>query len=114
MLTIETPGSEETPPEKGEGFILHRRVISSLSHMTDADETRGQEPGARAAQAIGPYRLLEPIGEGDMGEVWLAEQAKSVRRKVALKIIKAGTDTAQVVARFMDGGRQPPSRGGGA
>src|SRR6187431_3735997 len=68
--------------------------------MTDADETRGQEPAARAAQAIGPYRLLEPIGEGGMGEVWLAEQAKPVRRKVALKIIKAGMDTAQVVARF--------------
>ena len=68
--------------------------------MTDADETRGQEPAARAAQAVGPYRLLEPIGEGGMGEVWLAEQAKPVRRKVALKIIKAGMDTAQVVARF--------------
>src|SRR6187402_380803 len=68
--------------------------------MTDADETRGQEPAGRAAQTIGPYRLLEPIGEGGMGEVWLAEQAKPVRRKVALKIIKAGMDTAQVVARF--------------
>ena len=66
----------------------------------DSDETRAQEPGARAAQTIGPYRLLEPIGEGGMGEVWLAEQSKPVRRKVALKIIKAGMDTAQVVARF--------------
>jgi non-specific serine/threonine protein kinase/serine/threonine-protein kinase len=66
----------------------------------DADETRGPDAAARAAQAIGPYRLLEPIGEGGMGEVWLAEQAKPVRRKVALKIIKAGMNTAQVVARF--------------
>jgi serine/threonine protein kinase/tetratricopeptide (TPR) repeat protein len=66
----------------------------------DADETRAQGPAARTAQSIGPYRLLEPIGEGGMGEVWLAEQAKPVRRKVALKIIKAGMDTAQVVARF--------------
>lgn len=66
----------------------------------DSDETRAQEPGARAAHTIGPYRLLEPIGEGGMGEVWLAEQSKPVRRKVALKIIKAGMDTAQVVARF--------------
>ena len=66
----------------------------------DQDETRAQGPAARTAQTIGPYRLLEPIGEGGMGEVWLAEQAKPVRRKVALKIIKAGMDTAQVVARF--------------
>ena len=68
--------------------------------MTDADETRAQSAAARAAQTIGPYRLLEPIGEGGMGEVWLAEQARPVRRKVALKIIKAGMNTAQVVARF--------------
>jgi len=66
----------------------------------DVDETRADGPAARTAQTIGPYRLLEPIGEGGMGEVWLAEQAKPVRRKVALKIIKAGMDTAQVVARF--------------
>src|SRR5262245_48620915 len=50
--------------------------------------------------AIGPYRLLQKIGEGGMGEVWLAEQTAPVRRRVALKLIKAGMDTKQVVARF--------------
>ena len=49
---------------------------------------------------IGPYRLLEKIGEGGMGVVYMAEQERPVRRKVALKVIKAGMDTAQVVARF--------------
>jgi non-specific serine/threonine protein kinase/serine/threonine-protein kinase len=49
---------------------------------------------------IGPYRLVRQIGEGGMGEVWLAEQVKPVRRDVALKVIKTGMDTAQVVARF--------------
>ena len=49
---------------------------------------------------LGPYRLLEQIGEGGMGEVWLAEQTEPVRRKVALKVIKQGMDTKQVVARF--------------
>jgi serine/threonine protein kinase/tetratricopeptide (TPR) repeat protein len=49
---------------------------------------------------IGPYRLLERIGEGGMGEVWMAEQRQPIQRKVALKIIKAGMDTRQVVARF--------------
>jgi len=49
---------------------------------------------------IGPYKLLEQIGEGGMGVVYMAEQQKSIRRKVALKIIKPGMDTKQVIARF--------------
>src|SRR5206468_1661687 len=49
---------------------------------------------------VGPYKLLEKIGEGGMGAVYMAEQVRPVRRRVALKIIKPGMDTAQVVARF--------------
>jgi serine/threonine protein kinase len=49
---------------------------------------------------IGPYKLLESIGEGGMGLVYMAEQQRPVRRKVALKIIKPGMDTRQVIARF--------------
>jgi eukaryotic-like serine/threonine-protein kinase len=50
--------------------------------------------------SIGPYRVLQLLGEGGMGEVWLVEQTEPVRRRAALKIIKAGMDTKQVVARF--------------
>ncbi|MBL8855663.1 MAG: serine/threonine protein kinase [Planctomycetaceae bacterium] len=46
------------------------------------------------------YRLLEPIGEGGMGSVWLAEQKEPVKRKVAIKLVKAGMDSRQVLARF--------------
>jgi len=53
-----------------------------------------------ASDEIGPYRLLERIGEGGMGEVWRAEQQRPIRRNVALKVIKAGLDTKRVVARF--------------
>ncbi len=49
---------------------------------------------------IGPYKLLQQIGEGGMGTVYMAEQTAPVRRMVALKIIKAGMDTRQVIARF--------------
>jgi serine/threonine protein kinase len=49
---------------------------------------------------IGPYHLLQKIGEGGMGEVWVAEQHKPIHRRVALKLIKAGMDTKQVIARF--------------
>ena len=70
------------------------------SASVDPDLTRAQPSGIKAAEAIGPYRLLERVGEGGMGEVWLAEQTQPIHRQVALKVIKAGMDTAQVVARF--------------
>jgi tetratricopeptide (TPR) repeat protein/serine/threonine protein kinase len=54
----------------------------------------------RAGTVIGPYSLMEQIGEGGMGLVFVAEQQYPVRRKVALKVIKPGMDTRQVVARF--------------
>jgi serine/threonine protein kinase/tetratricopeptide (TPR) repeat protein len=57
------------------------------------------EPAAGTLVA-GRYKLLERVGEGGMGEVWMAEQAEPVRRTVALKLIKPGMDTRAVVARF--------------
>jgi serine/threonine protein kinase/DNA/RNA endonuclease YhcR with UshA esterase domain len=59
-------------------------------------EPQGEKPGDR----IGRYKLLERIGEGGMGSVWVAEQTEPVRREVALKVIKLGMDTRQVIARF--------------
>ena len=53
-----------------------------------------------AATVIGRYRLLQKIGEGGMGEVWLAEQKEPVCRRVALKLVKAGMNSREVIARF--------------
>jgi non-specific serine/threonine protein kinase/serine/threonine-protein kinase len=50
--------------------------------------------------SIGPYLLIRLLGSGGMGEVWLAEQTRPVHRRVALKLIKAGMDTREIVARF--------------
>src|SRR5258708_8534629 len=50
--------------------------------------------------SVGPYRLIQLLGEGGMGEVWRAEQTEPFHRTVALKLIKAGMDTKAVVARF--------------
>ena len=71
----------------------------ALPHEGD---TTARTTGAPPADTrrIGPYRLLQQLGEGGMGEVWLAEQATPVRRRVALKLIKPGMDTREVIARF--------------
>jgi eukaryotic-like serine/threonine-protein kinase len=62
--------------------------------LPTADDSHGSEA------PIGPYHLLELIGQGGMGEVWLAEQKHPVRRRVAIKLIKVGMDTKEVVGRF--------------
>jgi len=64
--------------------------------QTVAYEKEVEAPG----KGIGPYRLLEQIGEGGMGTVWMAQQTAPVKRLVALKLIKAGMDSRQVIARF--------------
>src|SRR5262245_8017636 len=61
----------------------------------------GHEPMSESpGTVIGPYKLLEQIGEGGMGTVWMAQQTEPVKRVVALKLIKAGMDSKQVIARF--------------
>jgi WD40 repeat protein/serine/threonine protein kinase len=67
------------------------------------DETATGVPtseGAPALSAVGPYRILRLVGEGGMGLVYLAEQTQPIRRDVALKVIKPGIGSSQVLARF--------------
>jgi tetratricopeptide (TPR) repeat protein/serine/threonine protein kinase len=69
---------------------------SPVGHTAKIDAPIAECPGA----FIGPYKLLEQIGEGGFGVVFMADQTEPVRRKVALKVLKPGMDTCQVVARF--------------
>jgi len=64
------------------------------------DPTQVMSSAEAAGTVIGRYHLLQKIGEGGMGEVWLAEQKEPVRRRVALKLVKAGMNTREVIARF--------------
>ena len=106
------------PPEERDEFLetacggdsqLRSRVEGMLlDHVSDPRSGDGtgshsEEPRKRAPSKqtfIGPYRVIQKIGEGGMGEVFEAEQQTPVRRRVALKIIKRGMETKQVLARF--------------
>jgi eukaryotic-like serine/threonine-protein kinase len=74
---------------------------SRRPEQPEFDETRATETaGASALVRLGPYRLVQCIGDGGMGEVWLAQQVERVHRQVAIKLIKPGMDSAHVIARF--------------
>jgi serine/threonine protein kinase len=117
---------ENVPPERWEAYLdevcgndadlrARVKVLLEADQMADSllggpEPTDPLEPPATAVlprppaegpgTVIGPYKLLEVLGEGGMGVVYMAEQARPVRRRVALKIIKPGMDTRQVIARF--------------
>jgi WD40 repeat protein/serine/threonine protein kinase len=76
-------------------FMLDRGLVADLAVTVDVPP-----PTERPGTVIGPYKLLEQIGEGGFGAVFMAEQTQPVRRKVALKVLKPGMDTRQVIARF--------------
>lgn len=67
---------------------------------TDEKHSIHEWVAEQAGDVIGPYTLCEPIGEGGFGSVWMAEQHDPISRQVALKVIKAGMDTKEVLARF--------------
>jgi WD40 repeat protein/serine/threonine protein kinase len=78
--------------DKAGGFLADAPAPVGVTVDQTASET--------LSTIIGPYRLIEPIGEGGMGSVWMAQQTEPVKRLVAVKLIKAGMDSKQVIARF--------------
>jgi serine/threonine protein kinase/tetratricopeptide (TPR) repeat protein len=117
LTAVELPSPAERAAlldcECGADAELRRRVEALLRAHDDsagilAQAASGPGPTADLAPpepevvgtCVGPYRLLQKLGEGGMGAVWVAEQSEPVRRRVALKVIKPGMDSAQVVRRF--------------
>src|SRR5262249_18337171 len=95
----------------GSDVELRRRVERLLRAGSESGsflEAPAQDPSPTVDQpvvespgtVVGPYTLIERIGEGGMGTVWMAQQSQPVKRLVALKLIKAGMDSKQVIARF--------------
>src|SRR5215470_7745303 len=74
--------------------------LSEPSLPTAADATGPPAGDAAGAVVAGRYTLLERLGEGGMGEVWVARQTEPVKRQVALKLVKPGMDSRSVVGRF--------------
>jgi serine/threonine protein kinase/WD40 repeat protein len=81
-------------------LAAHQAAGNFLGGTDNANTTREEFTTERPGTIIGPYKLLEQIGEGGFGVVFMAEQQQPIRRKVALKVLKPGMDTRQVVARF--------------
>jgi len=82
--------------------LLQAHVESGefLEQVPAEVKTQNLTPGEKVGDRIGRYKLLQQIGEGGCGVVFMAEQQEPVRRKVAIKIVKAGLDTKGVIARF--------------
>src|ERR1041385_6444140 len=93
--------------ETARGFLpedpaisLRTRVAAKTEVASQADTLEVSPDNEKPGNRIGRYKLLEQIGEGGCGIVYVAEQSEPVRRRVALKIIKLGMDTRSVIARF--------------
>ena len=88
---LDSPAPELHPPAIEDSHKPVAKLEQTALHTTSI---------VQVGETIGPYKLLEEIGEGGMGSVWVAEQSKPIKRKVAIKLIKAGMDSKAVLARF--------------
>jgi serine/threonine protein kinase/predicted Zn-dependent protease len=96
-------GDDEALQREVYELLRHEQSLGSFldSPAVDIAATTDQRPiSERPGMVIGQYKLLQQIGEGGMGVVFMAEQSEPIQRTVALKIIKPGMDTRQVIARF--------------
>jgi WD40 repeat protein/serine/threonine protein kinase len=82
------------------GFLAGEGDGLGATVETVAGQVEGAGGGEAVGTVLGPYKLVQKLGEGGMGTVWVAEQQRPIKRRVALKVIKPGLDSAQVLRRF--------------
>ena len=87
-------------PAASGGSAASEDSAFELNVTIEPEQDSAGSTDSSGSKRIGRYKLLQEIGEGGMGTVWMAEQEEPVRRRVALKVIKTGMDTKQVIARF--------------
>jgi serine/threonine protein kinase len=86
--------------QRVESLLAANQELGSFMDVPSSTASIAPAPLESVGAQIGPYKLLQQIGEGGMGTVFMAEQTKPVQRKVAIKLVKAGMDSRQVIARF--------------
>src|SRR6266516_7934646 len=96
LLDRECTGNPALRAEVESLLAANEQAITFLNNSTVGPNVSLERPGDK----IGHYKLRETIGEGGCGVVYVAEQEEPIRRRVALKVIKLGMDTKQVIARF--------------
>lgn len=103
-MLIEATNGDDDLRERVRALLLAHTEPGSLleepRELEESDTTLALPAKDKPSTKIGPYKLLQQIGEGGMGVVYMAEQKEPVSRRVALKIIKPGMDSRQVIARF--------------
>jgi eukaryotic-like serine/threonine-protein kinase len=95
-MLADQAGFEKNFSAGGSDMAVAQKISRAVAEAADLEVAADEEVGKQ----IGPYKLLQKIGEGGCGIVYMAEQAEPVRRKVALKVIKLGMDTKSVITRF--------------
>ena len=117
-IDVELRKKNRIPVSPQDYSELGERIVRQVEKMLDYDDEETIHPSAiedtpanttpvaspgneyQTGTQLGPYRLVRQIGEGGMGSVWLAEQEKPVRRRVALKLIRSGFGSKEIIARF--------------
>src|SRR5262245_19954377 len=109
-MAVQLPAEEQAAYLErncGHDYTLRARVEALLRANSEVGDFMEQRPrtavsviGEKPGDHIGRYKLLQQIGEGGFGVVFMAEQEKPVHRRVALKVIKPGMNTKSVIARF--------------
>src|SRR5665647_2289107 len=101
MASPEQASATPRPPSKAGAVDVSTEAACLFALAIAVDEAPAEEaPEELPGDSIGPYQLVEKLGEGGFGIVWKAEQSRPIRRQVAVKVLRPGMDSRAVLHRF--------------